>query len=118
MNHFRVLTSFSGYRLFVLSVYTFSSLSLYTKSFLPVLFVSLHPTQSRGSSVGIATGYKLNDRNSRVRFPAGSENFSLLHSAQTGSGAHPASYSLSIGISFPGVKLPGRETNHSPALVP
>jgi hypothetical protein len=27
-----------------------------------------------------------------VRFPAGARDFSLLHSVQNGSGAHPASY--------------------------
>jgi len=31
-----------------------------------------------------------------------------------GSGAHPASYPTGIRSSFPGVKLPGRETDHSP----
>jgi hypothetical protein len=32
---------------------------------------------SRDSSVGIALGYGLDDWGSRVRFPAGAENFSL-----------------------------------------
>jgi hypothetical protein len=48
--------------------------------------------QSRDSSVGIATGYGLDDRMIGVRFPAGAENFSLPYLVQTGSGAHPASY--------------------------
>jgi hypothetical protein len=51
------------------------------------LFVSL-----RDSSVGIALGYGLEDRGSRVRLPAGDGNFSLHHRVQDGSGAHPASY--------------------------
>jgi hypothetical protein len=34
---------------------------------------------SRDSSVGIALGYGLNDRGSRVRFPVGAGNFSLHH---------------------------------------
>jgi hypothetical protein len=38
-----------------------------------------HETESRDSSVGIALGYELDDRGSRVRFPAGAENFSLHH---------------------------------------
>jgi hypothetical protein len=34
--------------------------------------------------------YGLGDRGSRVRFPAGTENFSLHYRVQNGSGAHPA----------------------------
>jgi hypothetical protein len=34
---------------------------------------------SRDSSVGVALGYGLDDRGSRVRFPAGAGNFSLHH---------------------------------------
>jgi hypothetical protein len=34
------------------------------------------------------------------RFPAEARNFLLLRSAQTGSGAHPASYPMGIGGSF------------------
>jgi hypothetical protein len=33
---------------------------------------------------------------------------------QTGSGAHPASYSVGTRGSFPGVKQPGHEIGHSP----
>jgi hypothetical protein len=54
---------------------------------------------SRGSAVGIATAYGLDDREVRVRVPVGSE-FSLLHIVQTGSGAHPASYPMGTGGSF------------------
>jgi hypothetical protein len=42
--------------------------------------------KSRDSSVGIALGYGLNDRGSRVRFPAGVGNFSLHHRVQNGLG--------------------------------
>jgi hypothetical protein len=45
----------------------------------------------------------------RVRFPAGVSDFSVLHSVQTGAGAHPAPRALS-----PGLKRPGREADHSP----
>jgi hypothetical protein len=38
----------------------------------------------------------------------------LLHSVQTGSGAHTASYSMRNGGSFPKVKRPGSESHHSP----
>jgi hypothetical protein len=55
----------------------------------PIL--SLSPSKSRVSSVGIALGYGLDDRGSRLRFPAGAGNFSVHHSVQNCSGAHPAS---------------------------
>jgi hypothetical protein len=64
-------------------------------------------TQSRDSSVAIALGYRLDDRGSRVRFPAGAGNFSLHHRVQNGSGAHPASYPMGSRCSFPGVKAAG-----------
>jgi hypothetical protein len=51
-------------------------------------------TESRDSSVGIALGYGLDDRGSRVRFSAGAGNLSLHHRVQNGSGAHPASYPM------------------------
>jgi hypothetical protein len=49
---------------------------------------------SHDSSVGIALGYRLDDWDSRVRFPAGTGDFSLHHHVQNGSGAHPASYPM------------------------
>jgi hypothetical protein len=61
------------------------------------------------SSVGIALSYGLDDRDSRVRFPAGAGNFSLHHRLQNGSGAHPASYPMGTRGSFP-----VREADHSP----
>jgi hypothetical protein len=67
----------------------------------------------RDSSVGIATGYGLDDRGVGVRVSVRS-NFSLLHVVQTGSGVHPASYPIGTKDSFPGVKRPGREADHSP----
>jgi hypothetical protein len=62
---------------------------------------------SRDSSVGIVLGYLLDDRGSRVRFPAGAGNFSLHHCAQNGSGTHPASYPMGTRGSFPGGKAAG-----------
>jgi hypothetical protein len=58
------------------------------------------------SSVGIALGYGLGDRGSRVRFSAGAGN-SLHHRVQNGSAAHPASYPMDTGGSFPGGKAAG-----------
>jgi hypothetical protein len=57
-----------------------------------------------GSSVGIALGYGLDDRGSRVRLLAGAGNFSLHHRVQNGSGVHPASYPMSTWGSFHGGK--------------
>jgi hypothetical protein len=42
------------------------------------------------------------------------QEFSLLHVVQTGSRTHPASYPMGTGDSFPEVKQPGREADHSP----
>jgi hypothetical protein len=49
----------------------------------------------------------LEDRGSVVRFLEGAGNFSLNHRAQTGSGAHPASYPMGTRDSFPGGKAVG-----------
>jgi hypothetical protein len=56
---------------------------------------------SRENSVGIkrATGWTAG-----VRFPAGTREFSFLHSVHTGSGTHPASYRVGTGAVSPGVK--------------
>jgi hypothetical protein len=59
------------------------------------------------SSVGITLGYGLDDRGSRVRFPAETGNFSLYYRVQNGSGAHPASYPMGTGGSFPRRKAAG-----------
>jgi hypothetical protein len=63
--------------------------------------------ESRDSSVGIALGYGLDDRGSRVRFSAGAGNFSLHHRVQHGSGVHPATYPIGTRGSFPGGKAAG-----------
>jgi hypothetical protein len=57
--------------------------------------------RSQDSSVGIVTGYGLDGP---VRFAA-VQDFSLLHSVQTDSGAHPASYPMGTGGSFPEGKV-------------
>jgi hypothetical protein len=58
-------------------------------------------------SVGIALSYGLDDRGSRVRFPAEAGNFTLHHRVRNGSGTHPASYSMGNRGSFPGGKAAG-----------
>jgi hypothetical protein len=60
----------------------------------------------------MALGYGLDDRG--IRVPAGGGNFSLHHCVQTGAGAHPSSYLIGTRGTFPGVKRPGREADHSP----
>jgi hypothetical protein len=69
--------------------------------------VKLQTENSCDSSVGIALGHRLDDRGSRVPFPAGAGNFSLHHRVHNGSGAHPASYPRGTGGSFPGGKAAG-----------
>jgi hypothetical protein len=76
------------------------------RSEVKILFGSTICTKSRGSSVGIALGYGLDNRGSRFRFPAGAGNISH-HRVQNGSGAHPASYPMGTGGSFPGGKAAG-----------
>jgi hypothetical protein len=68
---------------------------------------SLLYTKSRVSSVGIATGYGLDDWMIGVRFPAGAGNFSLHYRVQNGSGTHPASCPMGTGGSFCGDKAAG-----------
>jgi hypothetical protein len=71
-------------------------------------------SKGRDSSVGIALGYGLYDRGSRVRFPVGAEDFPFHHRVQNGSGAHPASYPMGSRGSFPGGERPGCEADHPP----
>jgi hypothetical protein len=63
--------------------------------------------KSRDSSVGIALGYGLDDRGSRVRLPAGAGKCSFHQRVQSGSGAHPASSPMGTRGSFPGGKAAG-----------
>jgi hypothetical protein len=70
-------------------------------------------------SVSIVSGYGLDDRAIEFRFPAGAKGFSSSLCVQTGSGAHPASFTMGTGGPFPGDKArPGRDADHSPHLVP
>jgi hypothetical protein len=64
--------------------------------------------RSRDSSVGIATGYELDDRSIGVGFPAGAANFSFHHRVQTGFRAHQAFCPMGTGVLSLGVKRPGR----------
>jgi hypothetical protein len=56
--------------------------------------------RSRDSVVDIATGYGLDDRRVRSSYPDRVKNFSFLV-IETVSGAHPTSYRMGTGGSFP-----------------
>lgn len=72
---------------------------------------------SRDGLVGVVT--RLDVRELVVRFPAGTRDLSLLKSAQTDSGGHPAFHSMDAGEAVsPRVKRPGREAHHYPHLAP
>jgi hypothetical protein len=54
-------------------------------------------------------------RSDRIRFPT-VKDFSFVYSVQTDTGAHPASYPMGTGGSWPrggGIKWQGREADHS-----
>jgi hypothetical protein len=70
--------------------------------------------RSRDSSVGIAPGYGLDDRGTRVRFPAEAGNFSLHHRVQNGSGPTQPPIQWVPGVLSLGVERPEREADHSP----
>jgi hypothetical protein len=57
-----------------------------------------------GSSVSIVSDYGLDDRSIEVRCPAEANGFFSSLCVQTGSGAHPASFTMGTGGHFPGVK--------------
>jgi hypothetical protein len=70
-------------------------------------YLFIYRGKNRDSSIGIALGYWLDDRGSRIGFPAGAGNFSLHHRVQNGSEAHPASYPMGTRGGFPGGKAAG-----------
>jgi hypothetical protein len=74
--------------------------------------------RSRHSSVGIGTAYGLDGRGVGFRVQVGGKIFLLSTSSRDRLGAHPASYPMATGGSFPGgggvVKRSGREAGQSP----
>jgi hypothetical protein len=60
------------------------------------------------SSVRIVKGYELDGQSS---IPGSGKSFSLLHSVQTSSGIHPASYPIGTGDSFSEVKVGGAQSS-------
>jgi hypothetical protein len=79
--------------------------ALTSKLGLSFVMFAVNTTALIYSSVGIALGYGMDDRGSRVRFPAETGNFSLHHRLRNGSGAHPASYPMGTRGSFLGGKV-------------
>jgi hypothetical protein len=71
--------------------------------------------RSRGSVVGTATGYGLNDRVVGVRVPVGSRIFSISSRPTLGSTQPPVQWVP--GALSPGVNRPGREADHSPPAI-
>jgi hypothetical protein len=70
--------------------------------------------ESRDSSVCIALGYGLDERGSRVRFPAGAGNFSLHHRSRMALGPIQPPIKWVPGFFSLRVKRLGREADHSP----
>jgi hypothetical protein len=62
--------------------------------------------QLQDSTVG-TTSYRLDEQGVGVWVLGGGQEFSLLHVVQTGSGVHPASYSMGTVGSFPEGKAAG-----------
>jgi hypothetical protein len=86
-------------------------------SFTGVTMAFLSPTRlgwSRDSAVGIATGYRLDDRGIEVRVPVGSRIFSSPHRSHRLWGPPSFLYNGYWGLFPPGVKQQGREADHSP----
>jgi hypothetical protein len=81
-------------------------------------FILISPSvRNRDSSVGIATGCGLDGRGVGVRVPVGAEFFYIPRRPDRFWGP---TCLLSNGYcgSYPAVKQPGREANHSPPIVP
>jgi hypothetical protein len=66
---------------------------------------------SHFSRTDTVTGYWLNDWG---LIPGRSKTFSPIHSVESGSGPHPASYPMETEDYFSGKNWPEREADHSP----
>jgi hypothetical protein len=71
------------------------------------LIVGITTFDTRNSAVGIAIGYRLNNRGVGVRVPVGSRIFSTSPRPELGPTQLPIQW-------LPAVKRPGREADHSP----
>jgi hypothetical protein len=68
------------------------------------LYVGLPRLQEPGSSGSVVFDYGLDDRAIGARSSAGAKDFSSKLCVQTGSGAYPASCTITIRRPFPGSK--------------
>jgi hypothetical protein len=67
-----------------------------------------------GSSVGIALGYRMDDRGSKDRFPAGLGIFLFTTASRTAVGSTQLRIQWVLGTPSLGVKRLEREADHSP----
>jgi hypothetical protein len=79
----------------------------------PFIIYGSYNIKIRNSSVGIALGCGLNDRGSRVRFPAGLGIFLFTTASRTALGFTQPPIQWVPGVLSLGVKRPGREADHS-----
>jgi hypothetical protein len=79
----------------------------------PLYFPRIGSNISHDSSVGIALGYGLDDRGSRVRIPAGSGNFLFTTASRMALGPTQPPIQWVPGSLSLGVRRPGREADHS-----
>jgi hypothetical protein len=68
------------------------------------------------SSVGIATGYGLDDRGVKVPVPKEVKNFLFSTSSRLTLGSTQPPIQWIPGSLYPGVKRQGREADHSPTI--
>jgi hypothetical protein len=69
---------------------------------------------SRGSGVGTATAHGLDDREIEVRVPMGFKNLNFSIPSRPILGPTKPPIQCVQGALYQGVKLPGREAQHSP----
>jgi hypothetical protein len=99
------------------SIYCYSSFKLKFRKCYAVYRVMIHRRShvlrslcGQGSSVSVVSDYRLDDRGS---IPEVAEVSSFSLCGHTGSGAHPTSCTVGTDVLSTGVKLPGRDTDHS-----
>jgi hypothetical protein len=79
------------------------------------IYFSLKNVGEPGSSVRIVPSYGLDYRAKEFWSPVEAKDFSSILFVQTGSGAHPASFTMGTWGPFPGaIARHGRDTDHSP----
>jgi hypothetical protein len=84
-------------------------------SYVDLFAINAYISCQPGSSVGILSGYGLDDRAIEVRSPVEAKGFFSNLCVQTGSGAHPPCCTTGTGSPLSGGKArPGRGADHSP----